>query len=155
MSSLPLDTFDVVVRLVLATLVGAVIGINRDLTQKPIGSRTLGLVALGAAAVTIAGIQVDGVSSNSDALSRVIQGVIQGVMGGISFIGAGVILRDPRAGDVAGLTTAATVWATAALGISCALGAWVVVATATVVALLLLISEAALEKVGIKSQDDD
>lgn len=154
-SSLPLTDYDVLFRLLAATLVGAVIGINRDLTQKPIGSRTLGLVALGAAAVSIAGIQVPGMAVNADALSRVVQGIIQGVMGGISFIGAGVILRNPAARDVAGLTTAATVWATAALGVACALGAWGVVAVGTVLALALLISEAALQKLGIKSGEDD
>lgn len=154
-STLPLDEYDVVFRLLAATIVGAVIGINRDLTQKPIGSRTLGLVALGAAVVSIAGVQVQGMAANADALSRVVQGIIQGIMGGISFIGAGVILRDPAKRDVAGLTTAATVWATAALGIACALGAWVVVATGTVLALILLISEAALQKIGLKQNGED
>src|SRR4051812_14563259 len=73
-----------------------------------------------------------------DALSRVVQGVIQGVMAGISFIGAGVVLRDHRAGEVTGLTTAATVWVTAALGIACGLGAWVTVVTTLTLALFVL-----------------
>ena len=63
-------------------------------------------------------------AENPDAASRVIQGLIQGVMAGISFIGAGVVLRDAKAQMVQGLTTAATVWVTAALGIACGLGAW-------------------------------
>ena len=103
------------------------IGINRDLTHKPIGMRTLALVSLGAAAVTVASIQFSFMDNHPDALSRVVQGVIQGIMAGISFIGAGVILRDHKAGEVTGLTTAATVWVTAALGIACGLGAWVIV----------------------------
>ena len=85
--------------------------------------RTLGLVALGAAVVAVAAIQVPGMAENPDAMSRVVQGIIQGVMAGISFIGAGVILRDAKARTVEGLTTAATVWVTAALGIACGLGA--------------------------------
>jgi putative Mg2+ transporter-C (MgtC) family protein len=113
-----LDYTDVGMRLGAATLAGALIGINRDLAQKPIGVRTLGLVALGAAAVTVAAIQVPGMAENADALSRVVQGVIQGVMAGISFIGAGVILRDAQTRMVEGLTTAASVWVTAALGIA-------------------------------------
>ena len=86
--------------------------------------RTLGLVALGAAIVSPAGVQVEGMAEHPDALSRVVQGIIQGVMAGVSFIGAGVILRDMQAHRVEGLTTAATVWITAALGIACGLAAW-------------------------------
>jgi putative Mg2+ transporter-C (MgtC) family protein len=77
-------------------------------------------------------------AENADALSRVVQGIIQGIMAGISFIGAGVILRDTQARTVEGLTTAASVWVTAALGIACGLGAWTTVAVALVVALVLL-----------------
>lgn len=133
-----LDYTDVAVRLGVATLAGALIGINRDLAQKPIGVRTLGLVALGAATVTVAAIQVPGMAENVDALSRVVQGVIQGVMAGISFIGAGVILRDAQTRTVEGLTTAASVWVTAALGIACGFGAWVTVGITVTVALILL-----------------
>jgi putative Mg2+ transporter-C (MgtC) family protein len=140
-----LDLTDVGLRLSAATLAGGLIGINRDLAQKPIGVRTLGLVALGAAAVTIAGIQVPGMAENADALSRVVQGVIQGVMAGISFIGAGVILRDAQSRSVEGLTTAASVWVTAALGIACGLGAWVTVVVSVTIALILLVALGAVE----------
>ncbi len=59
-------------------------------------------------------------------------------MAGISFIGAGVVLRDTQAGTVEGLTTAATVWVSAALGIACGLASWKVVASGGAIALLLL-----------------
>src|SRR5262245_66244278 len=85
---------EIAARLGAAALTGAVIGLNRDLENKPIGTRTLGLVALGAAVVTVAAVQVPGMAEHPDAMSRVVQGVLQGVMAGISFIGAGVILRD-------------------------------------------------------------
>jgi putative Mg2+ transporter-C (MgtC) family protein len=133
-----LDTTDVLLRLGAATAVGMAIGINRDLQNKPIGMRTLGLVSLGAAVAAVSTIQVASLAENPDALSRVIQGIIQGVMAGISFIGAGVILRDPGARTVEGLTTAATVWVAAALGIACGLAAWVTIAAGTALALLLL-----------------
>jgi putative Mg2+ transporter-C (MgtC) family protein len=133
-----LDTTDVLLRLGAAAAVGMLIGINRDLQNKPIGMRTLGLVSLGAAVVAVSTIQVASMAENPDALSRVIQGIIQGVMAGISFIGAGVILRDPGARTVEGLTTAATVWVTAALGIACGLAAWTTIAAGTALALLLL-----------------
>jgi putative Mg2+ transporter-C (MgtC) family protein len=145
-----LSYLDVGLRLGAAALAGAAIGVNRDLADKPIGSRTLGLVALGAAVVAVAGFQVPGMAENPDALSRVVQGIIQGVMAGISFIGAGVILRDAKARTVEGLTTAATVWVTAALGIACGLGHWDVVVIGTVIALALLIAVTLIEKLGGK-----
>ena len=135
-----LSYIDVGIRLGAAALAGGMIGINRDLADRPMGTRTLGLVALGAAAVAVATIQVAGVAENPDAMSRVVQGIIQGVMAGISFIGAGVILRDAQTRTVEGLTTAATVWVTAALGIACGLGRWDVVLIGTSIALLLLVA---------------
>jgi len=140
-----LEFDDVAMRLGAAALAGALIGINRDLAQKPIGVRTLGLVALGAATVTVATIQIPGMAENADALSRVVQGIIQGIMAGISFIGAGVILRDAQTRTVEGLTTAASVWVTAALGIACGLGAWRTVALALAIALILLVAVPRLE----------
>ena len=107
-------------------------------------------MALGAAVVAVTAIEVPGMAENPDAKSRVVQGVIQGVMAGISFIGAGVILRDARARTVEGLTTAATVWVTAALGIACGLGRWDVVVIGTVIALALLIAVLLIEKLGGK-----
>ena len=144
---------EISLRLIAAALVGAIIGVNRDLANKPIGSRTLGLVALGAAAVAICSTQVPGIMDNPDALSRVIQGVIQGVMAGISFIGAGVILRDAKARTVEGLTTAATVWVTAALGIACAFGAWRVIFVSLALVLVLLIAVGWVETFFLRKTD--
>jgi putative Mg2+ transporter-C (MgtC) family protein len=126
-------------RLGAAAGVGIIVGINRDLLNKPIGARTLGLVALGAAIVSLAGVEFRDMAAHPDALSRVVQGIIQGIMAGISFIGAGVVLRDPQAHRVEGLTTAATVWVTAALGIACAFAAWRIVAVGLAFALILLV----------------
>jgi putative Mg2+ transporter-C (MgtC) family protein len=137
---------DTVLRLGAAVVAGMAIGINRDLTDKPIGMRTLGLVALGAAALTVGTIQFRDLVDNPHALSRVLQGVIQGIMAGIGFLGAGVILRNVHAGEVHGLTTAASVWVTAALGIVCGLAAWRVAAVAIALTLILLVLVGWLEK---------
>jgi putative Mg2+ transporter-C (MgtC) family protein len=88
------DIADIALRLAAASLVGVLLGLNRDLAGKPIGMRTLALVSLGAAVVSLSTINFHNFEEHPDALSRVIQGIIQGVMGGIGFIGAGVILRD-------------------------------------------------------------
>jgi putative Mg2+ transporter-C (MgtC) family protein len=103
--------------------------------------------------VSVATIQVAGMAENPDAMSRVVQGIIQGVMAGISFIGAGVILRDARARTVEGLTTAATVWVTAALGIACGLGRWNVVIVGVAITLFLLVAVAWIEALVSKGNE--
>ncbi len=139
------DIVDIALRLGAAVLVGMLIGLNRDLADKPIGMRTLGLVSLGAAIVSISTVNFQGLADHPDALSRVVQGVIQGVMAGIGFIGAGVILRDTQSQTVRGLTTAATVWVTAALGIACGLAAWQIVGLSLTLAVFLLVGVSRIE----------
>lgn len=130
---------DMILRLCAATVIGMLIGLNRDVNGKPTGMRTLALVALGAAVVSVVAVHFEDLIDHPDALSRVVQGILQGVLTGIGFIGAGVILRHPKDMSVSGLTTAATVWITAALGIACALAAWHIVVIATVLTLIVLI----------------
>jgi putative Mg2+ transporter-C (MgtC) family protein len=134
-----LSTNELLLRLGAATLAGLIVGLNRDLRNRPIGMRTLSLVALGSAIVVVSTIQFPGIVENSNGASRVVQGLIQGLMAGIGFIGAGVILRDANAQRVKGLTSAATVWVTAALGIACGLGAWRSVAIALVLTFFVLL----------------
>ena len=132
-----IDWTDIILRLGGAMLVGCAIGLNRELHHKPTGMRTLGLVALGSA-LAVLGVAQD---SQGD-VSRVIQGVITG----IGFLGAGVILHRPTGGKVHGLTTAATIWVTASLGILCGLAAWRTVAIAALLVLFLLIVGGPIEK---------
>jgi putative Mg2+ transporter-C (MgtC) family protein len=125
---------EISLRLLAATLIGGAIGLNRDLHAKPAGVRMLGLVSLGAAAVTLALVDFDASKAIPvDALSRVIQGVLTGV----GFLGAGVIMRD-EVGQPHRLNTAASIWVTAALGLACGLGAWVAIAITTVLVFALL-----------------
>ena len=144
---------DIILRSAAAVFVGVLVGLNRDLAGKPIGMRTLALVSLGAAVVSIATIHFKDLADHPDALSRVVQGIIQGIMGGIGFIGAGVILRDPKARTVEGLTTASTVWLTAGLGIACGLAAWNVIAVAVVFALITLVGINWLEAAYLRISD--
>jgi len=134
---------EVILRLTSATVVGCVIGLNRELKGKPAGLRTHALVTLGAALVTLSSIHLsmsEGVIG-SDALSRVIQGIITG----IGFLGAGVIIRD-EIGHVRGLTTAATIWVAASLGIVCGVGYWVAVVVAVCLVMLVLVFGGPVEK---------
>ena len=129
---------DILLRLIVAAAVGGLVGLNRDLHGKPTGVPTLGLVGLGSALVVLAVAGGD----DSAATSRVIQGLVTG----IGFLGAGVIIRPFGKGKVHGLTTAACVWLTAALGAACGVGAWRVVVVGVPVAFLLLLFGKRLER---------
>jgi putative Mg2+ transporter-C (MgtC) family protein len=146
----PDDTLDIVLRLAAAVGAGAILGLNRDLNGKPTGARTLGLVALSAALVSLATVSVEGMADSPDALSRVIQGLIQGVLAGIGFLGAGVIIRDHSDGTVQNLTTAATVWATAALGLACGLAAWPIIGIGLLFMMLVLMLGGPLERLNLR-----
>jgi len=121
---------DILLRLGFATLAGMAIGLNRDLRNKPVGMRTLGLVSLGSALVVLSCTGYGSLHYEQDAVSRVIQGILTG----IGFLGAGVIFV--RRNIISGLTTAASVWVTAAVGMAC--GAGMPVLAALTVALYLL-----------------
>ena len=136
--SLSPDTLDILLRLGAAVLAGALLGLNRDLHGKPTGIRTLGLVSLGVAVATIAVLRTPQAMAYEDAYSRELQGIVQGVLTGIGFLGGGVILRSPRQNVVHNLTTAAAVWVTAALGIVCAVAEWKVLWIGLAFAILLL-----------------
>jgi putative Mg2+ transporter-C (MgtC) family protein len=129
----------VIVRLLAAAGAGLALGFQREVSDKPIGMRTLGLISLGAAMVSIAALRYPGLGNDPNATSRVLQGIIQGLMVGVGFIGAGVVLRDESTKKVHGLTTATTVWIAAGLGIACGLADWIVVVTGLVLALIILI----------------
>jgi len=128
-----------VARLAAAIAVGLAIGVNRNLAGKPLGMHTLALVSLSAAIVTLSTISFLGFDAPKPAIARVLQGIIEGVMTGMGFIGAGVILRDREAQTVHGLTTAASVWVTAALGIACGLAVWPIVISGTLIAVGVLV----------------
>ena len=105
----------IVVRVLLAALLGALLGLNRERYGKAAGLRTHMLVAMGSAAFVIAPHFAGmGIADQS----RVIQGVIVGV----GFLGAGTIIKHKNDEQVIGLTTAASVWMTAAIGVACGLG---------------------------------
>lgn len=138
MHSLP--PTEIALRLLTAFFCGAVIGLNRDLRRKPAGVRTFGLVSIGSAVVTLAMSQMP--DTGADAISRVIQGVLTG----IGFLGAGVILHREKPGKVAGLTTAAAVWLTAGLGVAAGAGLFIIVWLSLALALLVLLIGGPIER---------
>jgi putative Mg2+ transporter-C (MgtC) family protein len=133
--SLPGDFLHMGARLALATLLGAVIGINRELGRKPAGLRTHSLVSLGAAIAALTALHVAPAGGLPDtaAISRILQGILTGV----GFIGAGVILHRDDSKGVHGLTTAASIWVVATVGAAAGLGLWRI-GVASIVLLLLV-----------------
>jgi putative Mg2+ transporter-C (MgtC) family protein len=121
----------VLIRLAAATLLGAVVGFQRERARKPAGLRTHMLVTLGTAVFVLA---CSGQGMSMDGLSRVIQGIVTG----IGFIGAGSILKLDRERDIQGLTTAASVWMTAAIGVAVGLGSLGVALLSTLFTLIIL-----------------
>jgi len=129
----------VVIRLLAAALLGAIVGIQRERSGKPAGLRTHMLVCLGTAVFVIS---CSGVGMAFDALSRVIQGIITG----IGFIGAGSILKLSEEHEIKGLTTAAGIWMTAAIGVTVGLGSLGIALMSTVLALVILALENWIQK---------
>lgn len=117
-----LPTTEILVRLGVATLVGASIGLNRELRHKAAGLRTQALVALGCATATLvmSGLGSADGTPDVNAISRVIQGVLTGV----GFLGGGAIVRGSNDAHIQGLTTAASIWISATLGVACGVGLW-------------------------------
>jgi putative Mg2+ transporter-C (MgtC) family protein len=134
-----MTTSELCCRLLLANLCGALIGINRDLHNKSAGFRTLSMVSVGSAIVTLTIAEL-GVDAN--AASRVVQGVVTGV----GFLGAGLILHPAASNRVLGLTTAAAVWVTASLGLASGLGHYRLVTASLVLILAILVVGGPLEK---------
>jgi putative Mg2+ transporter-C (MgtC) family protein len=128
-----LPELEIVLRLLMAFGCGAVIGLNREFQGKPAGFRTFGLVSIGSAVVVI--VMEMEYGTGADAVSRVIQGVLTG----IGFLGAGVIFRGKSPEEVEGLTTAAAVWLTAGLGMAAGAGHYLIAAIGTVLGLALLL----------------
>ncbi|MBW4577363.1 MAG: MgtC/SapB family protein [Aphanothece sp. CMT-3BRIN-NPC111] len=130
------------------------IGWNRQLSGKPAGLRTHMLVSLGAALIVLIPLQTSG-SHSPDAVSRAIQGVATGV----GFLGAGEILHESVQGtnkpQIKGLTSAAALWTTAALGMVTGCGLWLTSLTGTLLVLLILTVVKRLERLGLVDRENN
>jgi putative Mg2+ transporter-C (MgtC) family protein len=130
----------------LAVAAGLILGANRWLHHKSAGVKTHALVALGAALATLVVIPLDtslteGLRLNADAASRVLQGLITG----IGFLGAGVIIYDARGKRIQGLTTAASIWVTTLIGAALGMGHLLVGCVAVLFAGVVLVTGSAIE----------
>ena len=145
------EVTQLLVRLLVAAFLGGLLGLERELQGKAAGIRTHMLVGASSALIIVVPLQM---GMEGEALSR----VLQGLLAGIGFLCAGAILKLEREEQVHGLTTAASVWMTAAIGIAAGLGRETTAALATVVVLFILWLERPLKRLGLsrpqKRQDD-
>ena len=136
----------ILIRVIAATLLGAAVGFQRERVGKPAGLRTHILVSLGTAVVVLA---CAGSGMSLEGQSRVIQGIVTG----IGFIGAGSILKISEERDIRGLTTAAGLWLTAAVGVACGLGTIGIAVIAALLALIVLALENVAARLRKKPQE--
>lgn len=134
--------WEIVGRVTLAAVLGALIGLNRNLHHKYVGLRTMSLIGASTAALVIVSLHGPDGQLHVEAMSRTMQGILTG----LGFLGAGVIVRGPDENHVHGLTTAATVWTTAILGTLCGSGAWIVLATLVTITAGVLVLGGPLER---------
>ncbi len=141
-----MPTSQLVLRLLAAAVIGGAVGLDRELRRKAAGLRTHALVSLGAALLTVIVISTGPQSvEHINALSRVIQGIIAGV----GFLGGGAILKATGTSDqeaVHGITTAASIWVVAALGIACGSGQWTAATFAAGLTVLVLVLGGQLDR---------
>lgn len=132
----------IAMRLTLATLLGGLLGWEREARDKPAGLRTHMLVSIGSATFTLLGFET-GAELSERAGESGHEGadptrIIQGIVGGLGFLGAGSIIKARGNEDVSGLTTAASVWYTGALGVACGMGAYLLALISAVLGVLVL-----------------
>lgn len=120
----------IIARLVIAIVCSAAIGFERETAQKAAGLRTHTLVGVGSAIFSIVSI----IGFDGPDQARIAAQIVTG----IGFLGAGAILKSEQAGAIRGLTTAAGLWMTCAIGVTAGLGQFVTAAVATAVALIVL-----------------
>ncbi len=130
-------TWDIINRLIVAVIIGGALGAEREYRSKSAGFRTLTMICLGATIFTIFS-QVIGVGSNPDRIAS-------NIVTGIGFVGAGVIFKSDTFGRVNGITTAAMIWVTAALGMAIGAGYLLIATIAAAFALTVLFIFALLE----------
>ncbi|MDT0642550.1 MgtC/SapB family protein [Zunongwangia sp. F363] len=118
-------------RLLVALLLGFLIGLDREIHGHDAGIRTYASVCLGAALLTIINTHIEVADQTR---------IVANIVSGIGFLGAGIIFRDSVKHSISGLTTAATIWATAGIGIAIGYGMYLIGITGAFLIILLLVS---------------
>lgn len=136
-----IPSFNIFASLVLAVIFGGIVGIEREMSHKPAGLRTHMIVSLGSCLFTIVSLDFSVDPAR----------VAAGIVAGIGFIGAGTIWSEKD--KVQGITTAASLWATAAIGLATGVGAYLLATLVTLLVFLILIIRRPLRKVGLEKNN--
>lgn len=126
-----MEIYQDILSLFVAALLGAIVGLEREFDGKPAGLRTNMLICIGAAAFTVLSVHLE--TGQNGSPSRIAAQIVSG----IGFLGAGAIIQDR--GGVQGLTTAASIWLVASIGVACGSGQYAVATVTTILALLALV----------------
>jgi putative Mg2+ transporter-C (MgtC) family protein len=153
-ASMHIPPWEAFLRLLAAVVVGAAVGFDRELRNKPAGLRTHILISLAAALFTLITFELHHtvVSNNARTTADPIR-IIEAVTAGVAFLAAGAIIQSR--GAVRGLTTGANMWLAGALGVACGAGDYTLAAFGTVFALLVLVVLGRLEHAARKRSNDD
>ncbi|MFO8004033.1 MgtC/SapB family protein [Thioalkalivibrio sp.] len=143
---------DMVIRLLAAAVLGAMIGIERELRKRPAGLRTHMLVSLGAATFLLVGYEILFATATGDPSAQIDPTrIVEGVITGIGFLGAGSIIQS--GGSVQGITTGAAIWIAGAVGVACGVGNFVLAGLVTAISLVIVVGLGFLEH-GVIHDDD-
>jgi len=134
----------IILQLLLATFLGGVIGLEREYKQKQAGLQTYSLICLGSCIFTLIGLEIFNVLTYKSGFNSDPIRIIQAVAIGIGFVGAGVIFR--RQSGVEGITTAAGLWATAAIGVAVAVKFFFLAIMGTLLTLAILVGFGLMEE---------
>lgn len=151
-----LTVTEMLLRLLAAAGLASIIGLERELHQRPAGLRTHMLVALGAAGFMLVGYEILlSMPHNTHAAQIDPTRIVEGVIGGIGFLGAGSIIQ--ARGSVQGVTTGAAIWLAGTIGVACGIGNFMLAAMVTGIAFVIMVALGFIEHeyVGSKSSDDD
>jgi len=147
---------EIVIRLLVALIVGTVLGIERTKAGKPAGVRTHALVCITSTMISIVSAYGFGEFVNDKGIISMDPArLIVGIITGIGFLGAGIIWKDTSHGDVRGLTTAANIWASAALGIAIGLGHYFLVFCTVLAIFIALRLGVVLVNIGLIKYDTE
>jgi putative Mg2+ transporter-C (MgtC) family protein len=152
---IPENWLDLVMRLVAATVLTAVIGLEREIRDMTAGLRTHMLVGLGSTAFTLFAYgMIDDMSNGPPNVQLDPLRIVEAVVGGLGFLGAGAIIRSQ--GNVYGMTTAASIWLAGAIGVGCGMGQMFIVVVTTAITMLCLVPLRIMEKkLKIRNPDHD
>ncbi|GJM18716.1 MAG: hypothetical protein DHS20C14_09290 [Phycisphaeraceae bacterium] len=149
----PISLGGVIMRLGLAVLYGGIVGWERKIADKPADVRTMVLISAGAAAFTLMGVQIGAAVEPNTGMQADPTRVLAYIISGVGFLGAGAILHSKK--SIKGMTTAAAIWAAAAIGAACGLGLYAIATGLFIVVFAMLWVPWTARLLGFENGDDD